>query len=197
MIQNPITPPQHTGPTRRELARILAATAIASLLAILWSWRHHAFLLYGDAEAHIHIARRLFDSHRPGITQLGSVWLPLSHLMLVPFLSVDSWWRSGFAPVIPSAACYLVACLGLYRLARKWVSAPAACIGLALFAANPNLLYLQTTAMTEPLFLAELIWSVLLLVEWYESLDNPAQAASRPLPLESHRRLSSRCLHPL
>src|SRR5947208_356872 len=101
----------------REQLTVLAASAVASALAIWWSWSHAAFLLYGDAEAHIHIARRLFDSHRPGITQLGSVWLPLPHLLLVPFLLVTSWWRSGFAAVIPSAACYLLACLGLYRLA--------------------------------------------------------------------------------
>jgi 4-amino-4-deoxy-L-arabinose transferase-like glycosyltransferase len=155
----------------REQFLVLAATFLASVTAIWWSWSHAAFLLYGDAEAHIHIARRLFDSHRPGITQLGSVWLPLPPLLLAPFLLVDRWWRSGFAPVIPSALCYLLACLGLYRLARKWLSPTAACVALALFAVNPNLLYLQTTAMTEPLFLCELIWAVLLLLEWYEVLD--------------------------
>jgi hypothetical protein len=150
---------------------VLAAALIASAIAVWWSWRNAAFLLYGDAEAHIHIARRLFDSHRPGITQLGSVWLPLPHLLLVPFLLVDSLWRSGIGPMIPSAVCYLLACLGLYRLLRKWISPVAASIALTLFAANPNLLYMQTTAMTEPLFLCELIWSVLLLVEWYSDLD--------------------------
>ena len=161
-----------TAPIRlREQLTVLAASSIASAIAIWWSWSHAAFLLYGDAEAHIHIARRLFDSHRPGITQLGSVWLPLPHLLLAPFLLVVSWWRSGFAAVIPAAACYLLACLGLYRLARKWLSPAAATLGLAIFAANPNLLYLQTTAMTEPLFLCELIWSVLLLVEWYALVD--------------------------
>jgi hypothetical protein len=155
----------------REQLLVLTATAIASAIAVCWSWRHAAFLLYGDAEAHIHIARRLFDSHRPGITQLGSVWLPLPHLLLVPFLLDANWWRSGFAPVFPSAACYLLACLGLYRLARKWLSSAASIVALTIFATNPNLLYMQTTAMTEPLFLCELIWSVLLLVEWYSNLD--------------------------
>jgi hypothetical protein len=162
-------------PTRlgvREQLSVLAAAFIASASAVWWSWSHNAFLLYGDAEAHIHIARRVFDSHRPGITQLGSVWLPLPHLLLVPFLLVDSWWRSGFGPALPSAACYLLACLGLYRMARIWLSPAAAALALAIFASNPNLLYLQTTAMTEPLFLCELIWAVLLLVDWYRSLDH-------------------------
>src|SRR5580704_13455454 len=139
--------PGHAPPSRRELSGVVATTMLASVIAVWWSWSHNAFLLYGDAEAHIHIARRLFDSHRPGITQLGSVWLPLPPLLLVPFIAVDSWWRPGFGPAIPSAACYLLGCLGLYRLARKWLS-PAACwMTLLLFAVNPNLLYLQTTAM--------------------------------------------------
>jgi len=163
--------PTPTRITCAEQLQVLAAALVASVIAVWWSWSHQAFLLYGDAEAHIHIARRVFDSHRPGITQLGSVWLPLPHLLLVPFLAVDSWWRSGFAPVIPSAACYLLGSLGLYRLMRRWLSRPAAWAGLVFFAANPSLLYLQTTAMTEPLFLCELIWSVVLLVEWYEGLD--------------------------
>jgi hypothetical protein len=156
----------------REQAAVLAASALASVIAIWWSWQHHAFELFGDSEAHIHIARRLFDSRRPGLTQLGSVWLPFPHLIMVPFLLVDSWWRTGFAAVIPSAASYLLGCLGLYRLARKWLSPAAATIALILFAANPNLLYLQTTAMNEPLFACELIWTALLLVEWHQNLDH-------------------------
>jgi len=164
-----------------EQILVLAASLIASVAAVWWSWRNHAFLLYGDAEAHIHIARRIFDSHRPGLTQLGSVWLPLPHLLLVPFIAVDSWWRSGFGPAIPSAACYLLACLGLYRLARKWLSPASAWLALLLFAANPNLLYLQTTAMTEPLFLCELIWIILLLEEWYASLASDTRRTRRLL----------------
>ena len=57
-------------------------------LASLWSWRHGALLNYGDAVAHLHIARRVFDSHRPGLSQLGSVWLPLPHLLMIPFVAV-------------------------------------------------------------------------------------------------------------
>ena len=161
-------------PSLRERLLVLCAVMIASACAVAWSWKNKAFLLYGDAEAHIHIARRLFDSHRPGITQLGSVWLPLPHLLLVPFVAVDSWWRNGFAAVLPSATCYLLACLGIYLICRKWLSPLPSALALAFFATNPNLLYLQTTAMTEPLFLCELIWTVLLLLEWQCSLQSSA-----------------------
>ena len=135
---------------------VLASCAALSAAAVVWSWRHGAMLNYGDAVAHLHIARRVIDSHRPGLSQLGSVWLPLPHLLLIPFVAVYGWWANGIAGMIPSALAFLAACAGIYRLARRWLQPLAAAVALAFFATNPNLLYLQTTAMTEPLFLCEI-----------------------------------------
>ncbi len=138
-------------------------------------------LNYGDAVAHLHIARRVFDCHRPRLTQLGSVWLPLPHVLLIPFVQVYAWWANGIAGVIPSALAYLASCAGIYRLARRWLRPASAALSLAWVAINPNLLYLQTTAMTEPLFLCETIWIALLLVEWRASLDEDPNKARRLL----------------
>jgi hypothetical protein len=162
---------------RGEALAVVACCAAASLTAIAWSWRHDALLNYGDAEAHLHIARRVLDSHRPGITQLGSVWLPLPHLLLVPFVAVFSWWKTGIAGLIPSALVWLASCFGLYRLARRWLNPSAAAIALTFFVLNPNLLYLQTTAMTEPLFVCEMIWTAVWLVEWRASLGHAGEPA--------------------
>jgi hypothetical protein len=160
---------------------VLASCATASMAAIVWSWRHGAMLNYGDAVAHLHIARRVFDSHQPRFSQLGSVWLPLPHILLIPFVQVYAWWANGLAGVIPSALAYLAGCAGIYRLARRWLPPPAAALTLAFFAANPNLLYLQTTAMTEPLFVCEMIWIAVWLVEWRASLDDDPKRARRLL----------------
>jgi hypothetical protein len=154
----------------RELWVVLAACAGLSLIAIAWSWTHAAMLNYGDAIAHLHIARRVFDSKYRGVTELGSVWLPLPHLLMLPFVQVYAWWANGIAGTIPSALAWIAACVGLYRLARHWMRPAAAALTLAFFALNPNLLYLQTTAMTEPLFVCEMIWVVLGLVEWSKAL---------------------------
>jgi hypothetical protein len=170
---------------------VLAACAAASLAAIAWSWRHGALLNYGDAVAHLHIARRIFDSHRPGLTQLGSVWLPLPHLLLVPFVMNYGWWASGIAGVFPSSLAYLAGCVGIYRLARQWLDPSASALALAFFALNPNLLYLETTAMTEPLFVCELIWTVVWLVEW-NSLLNPGERGEPPA--QEHLHLADRRL---
>jgi hypothetical protein len=174
-------PVQHI--SRAEWLIVVASCAAASVTAILWSWRNNALLNYGDAVAHLHIARRVFDAHQPRLTELGSVWLPLPHLLLIPFVQIYSWWASGFAGVIPSALAYLAACAGVYRLARHWLRPAPSALALAFFALNPNLLYLQTTAMTEPLFLCEMVWVAVWLVEWRASIDANAKHARRLLCL--------------
>ncbi|MGH9599892.1 MAG: glycosyltransferase family 39 protein [Terracidiphilus sp.] len=166
---------------RTESLIVLALCAAASLAGQVWSWRHGAMLDYGDAVAHLHIARRIFDSHCPGIEQFGSVWLPLPHLLMVPFVQVYAWWADGIAGAIPSALAYLASCVGIYRLARRWLAPAPAALALAFFALNPNLLYLQTTAMTESLFLCETVWIVFWLVEWRDSLDDDPRRAARLL----------------
>ncbi|HZP05517.1 MAG TPA: hypothetical protein VFB43_11495 [Terracidiphilus sp.] len=163
----------------RELWIACALCLIASIAAIGWSWQNGALLNYGDAVAHLHIARRFIDCRFHSIAELGSVWLPLPHLLMLPFVQVYNWWANGVAGTIPSALAYLAACIGIYRLARHWLQPPAAALALAFFALNPNLLYLQTTGMTEPLFLCEMIWTVVWLVEWRASLDDDPKRAGR------------------
>jgi hypothetical protein len=101
------------------------------------------------------MARRVFDSRTPGYDQIGRIWLPLPHLLMLPLARVDSLWRSGLAGSLPSAACFVAAGAFLFSAAaRVFDSVPAAVASTVLFAANPNLLYLQSTAMTEPVFAA-------------------------------------------
>jgi hypothetical protein len=169
--------------SRVEWLIVVTSCVAASITAILWSWRHNAMLNYGDAVAHLHIARRVFDAHQPRLTELGSVWLPLPHLLLIPFVRIYSWWASGFAGVIPSALAYLAACAGMYRLARYWLRPVPSALALAFFALNPNLIYLQTTAMTEPLFVCEMVWVAVWLVEWRASLDASTKHSRRLLCL--------------
>ena len=155
-----------------------------SFAAIVWSWNHAAMLNYGDAVAHLHIARRVLDSRTARFTELGSVWLPLPHILLIPFVGNYAWWANGLAGVIPSASAFIASCAGIYRLARHWLNPAPSALALAFFALNPNLLYLQTTAMTEPLFLCEFIWIVVWLVEWRLCLnEHPAKATRLQLAI--------------
>lgn len=134
------------------------ALAALSAAAI---WIFHAWgslLLYGDAEAHLNIARRIVDSQTPGYAQVGVVWLPLPHWLMLPFVRVDAWWRSGIAGAIPAALCFVAGGAFLYFAVRRLFDSPAAAAAAtALFALNPNLLYLQSIPMTEPVFFAGLL----------------------------------------
>ncbi|MBV9742818.1 MAG: glycosyltransferase family 39 protein, partial [Acidobacteriia bacterium] len=123
--------------------------------AILFFYHHGGLILYGDAEAHLNIARRIFDSQTPGYDQIGRIWLPLPHLLMMLPARFDSLWRSGLAGALPSAACFVAAGMFLFLSVRGiFDSTAAAAASTALFAANPNMLYLQSTAMTEPVFFA-------------------------------------------
>src|SRR5437899_11271445 len=84
------------------------AAALVSALAVWFSWRQGWTLYYGDAEAHLNIARRIVDSRTPGYPQFGTVWLPMLHALLLPVVARDELWRSGLAGVIPPATCLVL-----------------------------------------------------------------------------------------
>ena len=178
----------------RETWVLALIAACVSVAAFLFYFQHRCILLYGDAVAHINIARRVFDSRTPGLLQLGTVWLPLPHLLMIPFLLSASLWRTGVGGSIPSLLAYVLGTLGVYRLVRgalSFQSEPkidarlAGWLAALTYGANPNLIYLQTTAMTESLYLCLFIWAVVFCHEWIQSIrtaDFRVQAsASRSL----------------
>ena len=134
-----------------------AAAALLSALAVWLSWRQGWTLYYGDAEAHLSIARRVIDSRTPGYPQFGTVWLPMLHALLLPVVARDELWRSGLAGVIPPAICFVLGVTFLFAaVSRVFSSTAAGATAAALYAMNPNALYLQSTPMTEAIFFASL-----------------------------------------
>ncbi|MBZ5599251.1 MAG: hypothetical protein LAN83_13110 [Acidobacteriia bacterium] len=184
-----------TGPAIRrwdpETALVAALVTCVSAVSFLFYFRHGGLLLYGDAVAHINIARRVFDSRTPGPLQLGTVWLPLPHLLMIPFLLSGWMWRTGVGGSIPSLLAYVFSVAGIFRLVRSVLSfrsepdaavRSAAWIAAIIYAANPNLIYLQTTAMTEPLYLALFIWAAVYFSDYVErAADHDPQPASSSL----------------
>jgi hypothetical protein len=152
-----------------EVQYLLWLATCASVFSFLYFFQRGDVMLYGDAVAHINIARRVFDSKTPGLLQLGTVWLPLPHLLMIPFLISHEMWRSGIGGSIPSLAAYVLGVVGIFRLIRGSVSRTtqpdgsaraAAWTAALVYAANPNLLYMQATAMGESVYLAFFIWAV-------------------------------------
>ena len=97
----------------------------------------------------------MLDSRTPGYRQLGTVWLPLPHILMIPFAADMRLWRTGLAGSIPSAFCFIAAACFLFAAARRvFETTLPATVAAVLLVCNPNALYLQSTAMTEPVFFA-------------------------------------------
>jgi 4-amino-4-deoxy-L-arabinose transferase-like glycosyltransferase len=135
-----------------------AALSILSAAAVWVVYAHGCTLYYGDADAHLMIARRVVDSQTPGYDQLGTGWLPMLHLLMLPLVRIDALWRNGLAGAIPVAACFVAAGCFLFAAVRRLFNSDASAgAAVALFALNPNVLYLQAIPMTEAVFFAALM----------------------------------------
>jgi len=160
-------------------AHLTLILVLFSLTAVCFYSGKQELLLYGDAVAHVNIARRVVDNRHPleSFGQLGTVWLPLQHLAMLPFVWNDSLWRSGVAGAVPSMFAYVLGALGIFRLVNGGTPKIVAYIATGIYALNPNLLYMQSTAMNEPIFLAFFIWTLAYLDDFlrncFPSLDVP------------------------
>lgn len=147
-------------PERQDRLLLAVLTALVSVVALVWNYIHGLILLPNDAIAHINDARRIFDSQTPGISQLGTVWLPLPQLLQAPFLLSDTLWRTGIGGCIPSMVGYVAGALGVFRLVLGLSSRKVAWMAALIYALNPNLVYMQATPMAESIYLACFIWAV-------------------------------------
>ncbi len=129
---------------------VASLAVILAVVATYWSYVHGYIVSYGDAESHLNISKRVVNSLTPGFAQLGGIWLPIPHLMMVPFVLFDRLWRTGLAGSIVSGISFVISSVYLYKLTKFITGRPSAGIIAALvFMLNPNILYLQTTPMTE------------------------------------------------
>jgi 4-amino-4-deoxy-L-arabinose transferase-like glycosyltransferase len=76
-------------------------------------------------------------------------------MLMLPLIWSDTLWRSGFAGSFPSMLGYVASGVYLFRAGRLlFGSRSAAWVAALIFLLNPNILYLQSTAMTELVQLA-------------------------------------------
>ena len=163
--------PPSLGVSASNLPRMLAiVAALAGSAAWVVFFRQGVVLSHYDAKAHLVVARRVFDNLTPGWQQIGAVWLPLPHLLDMLPVQVDLFYRTGLFASLVSVACLAITCYAAARLILRATSSSAGAVtSSVLLVFNPNLLYLHTTPMTEPLLLAATFLVVLWLVEWIDS----------------------------
>lgn len=151
---------------------VIIFAIILSIIAWIISFRLDYVLVYNDAASHLNIARRVIDSLTPGLAQIGTVWLPLPHLLMLPFVWNNFLWHTALAGSIVSMGAYVVSAVFMYKLINlltnnRWAST----LGTLILILNPNFLYLQTTPLTEVLFMATSILSTYFLAKYIKTKE--------------------------
>jgi len=101
----------------------------------------------GDAISHIYIARTVVDNGAySGLQNLGTVWLPMFHLLVLPLVLVQPLYTSGFAGTIVNALATGGTCVILYRLVG---GRGLGILASTLFMLNPFTLIYGATPMME------------------------------------------------
>ncbi len=140
---------------------------IASITSCWYFFQHHEILLYGDSMSHLRIARRIVDNTVPGLAQLGGVWLPFPHLLMLPFIWNYYLWRTGLAGSFAGMLSYLVAVVYLFLAARRLThNSRASFVGTLLFILNLNILYLQATPLSEIVCVATTVMTCYYFLAW-------------------------------
>jgi hypothetical protein len=170
-LPNPAIIPDNRGGV---WAAAFAAVALALGAFVAWWYAAAGLTLsHYDAKAHLVVSRRIVDSLTPGWVQIGAVWLPLPHLLSVIPVQLDFFYRTGLFGVGLSVVCFAATIYAITRLVidatRSRLAAFAGALAVAL---NPNLLYLQSTPMTEPLLMALTALAAWLGVEAARSADD-------------------------
>jgi hypothetical protein len=155
-------------PAFDSLSRLLGLlAAILGTYSASVYWRAGLTLSHYDAKAHLVVARRIFDSLTPSWEQIGAVWLPLPHLLNALPVQIDFMYRTGASAVAISILSFAITVASIAALVRSLTgSRTGALLAAGLFALNPDVLYLQSTPMTEPLLFALSSLVVLHLGQW-------------------------------
>ena len=158
-------------PRTRDLW-LIATIIIACIMSIGAWWYYfqlHEITFYSDSLSHMRIARSVFDSATPGLAQLGTVWLPLPHVLMWPFIWNDFLWRTGLAGSFVSMPCYVITSAYIFLSARRLTkSGFAAFISALAFSLNPNVLYLQSTPLSEIVCTATFAMSAYYFLCWIQ-----------------------------
>jgi len=147
---------------------VFALSASLSIFALLHYYHLHEILAYNDARSRLDIARRVTDSRTPGIVQLGTIWLPLQQFLTFPLVINYKLWQTGLGGSIVSMISYVLTSVYLFKtvllLTKKtWLGIFAALV----FMLNINILYMQTTTMTELVLYSTMTAGFYYFIKWF------------------------------
>lgn len=140
---------------KNALSLVVFFLSLLSIFVYVYFYENGLGLKYNDARSHLDIGRRIVEGLKPGLAQMGSVWLPLPHVLMIPTIWSDFMWHSGLSGALISMISFVVTGLLIYLFLKELnVGILGRIFAILLFALNINILYLQSTAMTELLLIA-------------------------------------------
>lgn len=143
--------------------------SMVSIAFFLYYLSNGLGIAYNDARSHLDISRRVVENLTPGFAQLGSVWLPLPHLLAALTIWNDFMWHSGLAGAIQSMVAFVATGILIYQFLKVLgVGMFGRLVGVLVFALNLNILYMQSTAMTELLLIGTMTAAVYQLLMWHK-----------------------------
>src|SRR5262245_16896983 len=155
------------GKWNRDQMLVAAIAAVIGVNAFLYFLVHAQTYVHIDAIAHVNKARGLTDYFEPGLRNLGTVWLPLPHLLIAPLAVIDPLWQSGAAGSLISVLCFIGTSVFLFSIGTAWTgSRIVGWVAFLLFALNPRLIYFFTTPENETLTILCAAGLLYFLVRW-------------------------------
>jgi len=141
---------------KKVMSYLILLTCIIGLIAQIYSYYNELIFCpnFGDPASRLDSSRRFYDSITPGIwNQIGTVWLPAHMILLLPFTKISILWQTGIAGSIVGFISYLISSILIFKIIFRITKEKfSAFLGWAIYTLNPNILYLQTTAMSEVVF---------------------------------------------
>ena len=108
--------------SRRPVLTVAIIASTLSIASFIYFFSQGMTNHYGDGVAHVNIARKVVDSPDDSLwqryIQIGTPWLPLQTVLMLPLVANDFLWRTGVAGSIVSMISFVVAAVALYLLAK-------------------------------------------------------------------------------
>src|SRR5438128_624643 len=106
---------------RHDILLVVVFATLLSFVSFVYFFTNGMTNHYGDGIAHVNIARKVVDSPDDSLwqryLQIGTPWLPLQTVLMLPLVALDPLWRSGAAGSLVSMIAFVVAATMIYRIA--------------------------------------------------------------------------------
>jgi hypothetical protein len=164
----------------RAVAVVAGFALLVSIASLIYFYSNNMTNVYGDGAAHLNIARKVVDSPDSSswqrYIQIGSPWLPLQTVLMLPLVCNDSLWRTGLAGSFVSMIFFVIAAVAIYLISQSmYGNRPynqallLPFVALGVFVLNPSAVYIQSTPMTEMVFIGMLLVSVAAFQRWAQT----------------------------